>query len=231
LVESANTQVVGLWTHGSGASIVLSFSSPVKTFGFEARPFDHPEAPLPQTVSVSFYKSNRFWLWQPLSSPFDDPGNVQVVGTIDRRIHEDEGALLFAASTTTEYFTHVLIGFRQGAAIARLRYSVGEQPAPTHGDLFTIRNGVRTDQVTMNVGEELNLTYLVRFRNTWPEFLDVSLNEHTAIFTDPPMGWHAGTLWKATEATRNKIFPIYARYHEPYTGLSITDTIRVYVRP
>ncbi len=155
---------------------------------------------------------------------------MQIVGDIDRRVYEDEGALLFAASTTTEYFTHVGINFRQAAAIARLRYSVGEPPAPTHADFFTIRNGVRTDQVTVNVGEHLYFTCLVKFRNTGA-FLDVTENPNTQYFTDPPMGSHSGPSWRATEETRNKILTLYARYREPFTGQSITDTIRVYVRP
>jgi hypothetical protein len=82
----------------------------------------------------------------------------------------------------------------------------------------------------MNVGETLLFTYLVKLRNAGA-FLDVSDSRNTRYFTDPPMGSFGGPSWRATEATRNKVLTLYARYHEPYTGLSITDTIRVYVRP
>jgi hypothetical protein len=243
LVESTTTQSLGFLRAEYEGDFILSFSSPVKTFGFEARPAIGEFAPLDQLVWADFYKGGPLDPWiepLPWSEGFGAP--LSYVGSIERRVSDAQGALLFAARTTTEYFTQVRVFFREAGHIANLRYSVGEPPAPTHGLFFarsvgrpdvggpdTLFSG-QPDQVTMNVGETLRYAYLVRFRNTG-EFLDVTANQNTAIFTDPPMGryWWGG--WQATEETRNKIFPLYARYYEPYTGQSITDTIRVYVRP
>jgi hypothetical protein len=243
-VESEATQTLCICRADIAGDILLTFSSPIKTFGLEARPYILPDSspdPTSQMVSVSFLKGGRLdpWPWGATEgSEFAAP--LDWVGTIERRVYQDQGALLFAARTTTEYFTQVWVNFRDAGWIARLRYSVGEPPAPTHAQFFarsisklggpiTDFTG-QPDQVTMNVGEILNFAYLVKFRNTG-EFLDVSDSRNTEYFTDPPMGSFGGSDWRATEATRNKILTLYARYREPYTGQSITDTVRVYVRP
>jgi hypothetical protein len=247
LVESAAPSVLSVGNYSNPTNpgtLAILFSSPIKTFGFEARPgICSQEAPLDQWVDVVFEKGGQLVPWVPnygyesdhsFGAPYD------TVGSFGRRVYHDQGALLFAARTTTEYFTRVWVHFRDCGYIANLRYSVGEQPAPTHAQFFARGIGVpvgpstvfdgQPDQVTMNVGETLAFTYLVEFRNTG-EFLDVTDSRNTDYFTDPPMGKRWSMSWQATEETRNKIFTLYARYHEPYTGQSITDTIRVYVRP
>jgi hypothetical protein len=248
LVESASPQAlwVGNFSNPTNpGTLVILFSSPIKTFGFEAKPAIGWDAPLDQWVDVEFEKGGQLVPWLPHGWCEPDYGDnfcapYSSVGGIGRRVYQDQGALLFAATTSSEYFTRVWVHFRDAGHIARLRYSVGEQPAPTHAQFFARSIGRRVgpptvftgqpDQVTMNVGETLAFTYLVEFRNTG-EFLDVTDSRNTDYFTDPPMGKRWSTSWEATEETRNKIFPIYARYREPYTGQSITDTIRVYVRP
>jgi hypothetical protein len=95
-------------------------------------------------------------------------------------------------------------------------------------------NGVptegRPDQVTINVGDCVTLTYLVKFRTG--EFVDITHSPNTRFFTE--LGGQRVVLpannFCATEAERNKIFTIYGQNFSPVAGQAITDTVIVRVR-
>jgi hypothetical protein len=214
------------WAY-EGVGMLLTFSRPVRTFGLEARPHIGWEASRDQWVRVAFFNG--------------PPGRGNLVGSIERLVYESQGALLFAARTTSTQFTSVQILFQDIGAIARLRYELGDLPTPTNAQMFvsSINDAIPSgqDQVTINVGDTLMFTFQVKFSST-NENVDVTYDPNTTFFTDPPRGAFTGGSnqlfrwrWRATEDTRNRTFPIYARYYHALSGQSITDTVLVHVRP
>jgi hypothetical protein len=113
-------------------------------------------------------------------------------------------------------------------------YLIEYEAAPTHADLYVSAiNDVptlgRPDQVTISVGDCVTLTYRVKFRVG--AFVDVTHSENTSFFTSPARGIYvSGNVWCPTEADRNKVITLYARYFSPLTGIGIGDTVIVYVR-
>jgi hypothetical protein len=86
-----------------------------------------------------------------------------------------------------------------------------------------------SDQVEITVGQCITLTYLVRTRTGG--VLDVTNSPTTTFFTDPARGeFSQPNVFCATEAERNTVFTVYARYQDPVTGQSVTDGVIVKVR-
>lgn len=98
------------------SSLVIGLSAPASTFGVEVEPdlFNQEQ------MTASFYS------------------NTSLVGTIDLSLNGNAGALLFAASTTTNPFTTVVITnlADDDFAIARQRVTLADAPAPEPASFF-----------------------------------------------------------------------------------------------
>jgi len=85
------------------------------------------------------------------------------------------------------------------------------------------------DQVTVHLGQCVNLRLTVKFR-TGP-FVDVTNDPDTIFFLDPPRGtFSAKNMWCPTSADVDKALTIYGKNSRPSAGQSITDTVKVTVR-
>jgi hypothetical protein len=109
--ESATPEIL---VHGSTSDLQLTLSVASKTFGFEIQGAD------PDVVSqfvVEFYDGLTF------------------IDSITRNVDGDGGALLFAAASTTNSFTRIVVsnpgGNAQGFAMANLRFSATPVPEPS----------------------------------------------------------------------------------------------------
>lgn len=232
--ESATAVILRCNGPSSGSDIVLTFSSPLRTVGLEARAgFPASGEDDDQSITVIFYNG----------APFSG----RIVGIIDRTVSVTDGAFLFAGTTTTEVITSALIHFRESGCIGQLRYQFAEPvPIPTNAQLYVASvNGVptsgRPDQVTLSVGDSITLNYLVKFRTGG--LIDVTHMPNTGFFVTSPRyppgyyghfypydwGEHKNT-WSPGEGDRDKVITLYARHHSPYAGQSITDTIIVHIR-
>lgn len=108
-------------------------------------------------------------------------------------------------------------------------------PVPTNAVLFVSAiDGSPTsgqpDQVTIAAGRCLSLTMLVKFRSG--AFLDVTNDPGTHFFLDQGSQGRVtltGNSFCATQADRNKTFPIYGQTASPDGQQTITDTVIVHV--
>jgi hypothetical protein len=123
-------------------------------------------------------------------------------------------------------------GCLQSASISGTGLPVVTECLPTQADLFASAvNGVPThgDDVRINVGDCVTLTYRVKFRDG--DFVDVTNEPTTVFFTDPSRGMFiAHNVWCATAAEANLQFPIYARFFCLPAGQGITDTVHITVK-
>jgi hypothetical protein len=109
LSESPTPRV--LFTGPRVTALTLTFSQPLLTFGVELEPNPFVVAPLTATF---------------LSGP-------AVVGSITLNVDGAGGARLFAATTTTEPFTGVILSApapADGLALAQVRYTAIPEPSP-----------------------------------------------------------------------------------------------------
>ncbi|MBI1323058.1 hypothetical protein GC170_07705 [bacterium] len=108
--ESSNPEIL---IHDSISPLELKITQPVKTFGFELQGAVFNEA----TFLVSF---------------FDD---LNEIGSIERTVNGDAGALLFAGFAPNFAFNRIVIenpgGISGGWAIANIRYSTTAVPEPS----------------------------------------------------------------------------------------------------
>jgi hypothetical protein len=90
--------------------LTITLSAPARIFGFELS----PDLYFPEETTADFYSGSK------------------LVGTIDLFPSGNNGALLFAASTTTDPFTSVVINNLEGDdfAIARQRFAPAATPVP-----------------------------------------------------------------------------------------------------
>jgi hypothetical protein len=113
-----------------------------------------------------------------------------------------------------------------GAAIGAVMAVVSTEP--NHALMYIDGSGL--ESATLEVGDCMGLRMKVRFKGT-SDYVDVSNSPNTTFFTDPPRGEFEGKQFCATANTANKTFTIYGRYRDPITGVSVTDTVIVTVRP
>jgi hypothetical protein len=112
-VESATPNV---GSSNQASSLLIGLSAPVSIFGLEIGPDNLAQ----ENVVVSFYSG------------------TSLVGSVQRSPDGNGGALLFAASTTTDPFTSISIENLTGGdfAIARQRFRLESVPEP--GSLFLL---------------------------------------------------------------------------------------------
>lgn len=93
------------------STLTISLSNPASTFGLEIE----PDPPIVEETTVDFYSGSA------------------LAGTLDLFPNGDSGALLFAASTTTDPFTSVVVTNLpgDGFAIAEQRFTLAPVPEPS----------------------------------------------------------------------------------------------------
>jgi hypothetical protein len=103
------------------SSLSIQLLRPATTFGFEIGPDGFSK----EETTAAFYSGDS------------------LVGTLDRQPGGDGGALLFAASTTTNPFTSIVITNLTGDdfAIARQRYTLASAPEPATFLLIVVAIG------------------------------------------------------------------------------------------
>lgn len=108
--ESSNPEIL---IHGTTSLLELKLSTASKTFGFELQGAAFNEA----TFLVSFFD------------------NTNLVGSIERTVNGNAGALLFAGYAPNIAFNRIEItnpgGISDGWAIANIRYSTSSVPEPS----------------------------------------------------------------------------------------------------
>ena len=115
-VESATPRVG--WTQSGVSELTISLSAAATTFGLEI----DPDFPGPEPTTADFYSGGR------------------LVGTIDLSPDASVGAMLFAASTTTNPFTRVVINNLTGDdfAIAQQRFILSPTSVPEPAQLSAV---------------------------------------------------------------------------------------------
>lgn len=114
--ESDEPRIV--WT-GGDTSETLTFSAPLKMFGFEAEP--NPFAV--HSMTLTFYNG------------------ASIVGSIIQNVSGAAGARLFAGATTTEQFTKVVVSSTADFAMGQFRYATGSQVVPAPGAALLVLVG------------------------------------------------------------------------------------------
>lgn len=108
--ESTNPEIL---IHESITPLELKITQPVKTFGFELQGAEFNEA----TFLVTFFN------------------NLDEIGSIERNVNGDAGALLFAGFAPNIAFNRIVIqnpgGISGGWAIANIRYAPTAVPEPS----------------------------------------------------------------------------------------------------